>query len=206
MPGTSPRGTAAIAGLALSLVLASQALALEACRARIDPRTGLIQVQAAKVGGPILWRATPVATGSPLFDSSCVKHARAAQCLLADPTTVAARTPPAACTLYLTDGVADCSTWVQGCLPGSRTALDLAGTIVGTWLLHQGGTITFNADGSFATSELTTGTYRVVGESVLLDIDSIPGELDQVLTYLGTTPAGQLIFAQETPLGLTRTP
>jgi hypothetical protein len=106
----------------------------------------------------------------------------------------------------LTDGAASCSAWIRGCVPGSRAALDLAGTIVGTWLLHQGGTITFSADGSFVDSEMVSGTYRVVGNSVLLDIDSIPGELNQVLTYLGTTSAGQLIFAQETPLGLTRMP
>jgi len=206
MPKRFSRGTAAIVCSALSLVLASQALALDACKARIDPRTGLIEVAAAKVGGVILWGAAPNAAGNPLFDPACVKKAKAAKCLLADPATPAARTPPAACTLFLSDGVGDCAAWVEGCVPGSRAALDLAGTIVGTWLLHQGGTITFNADGSFATSELSTGTYRVVGESVLLDLDSIPGELNQVLTYLGTTPAGQLIFSQETPLGLTRTP
>ena len=84
--------------------------------------------------------------------------------------------------------------------------LDLAGTIVGTWALHQGGTIIFKGDGTFVDSELVSGSYRVVGESVLLDIDTIQGELNQVLTYLGTTPSGQLVFSQETPLGLTRVP
>jgi hypothetical protein len=34
----------------------------------------------------------------------------------------------------------------------------------------------------------------------------IAGEFNAVLTYLGTRPNGQLIFAQETVLGLTRFP
>src|SRR5581483_638349 len=202
----SPCILTTIAFVACPLVLASQAPALDACKARIEPKTSLIRISAAKVSGALLWRASPSAPGSPVFDPSCVKGTRATKCLLADPATLAARTPPPACTLVLADASSTCSAWVQGCVPGSRAAIDLVAVIVGTWQLHQGGTITFNADGTFVTSELTTGTYRVVGESVVLDIDSIPGELNQVLTYLGTTPAGQLLFAQETPLGLTRAP
>jgi len=69
-----------------------------------------------------------------------------------------------------------------------------------------GGTITFNVDGTFANSEGTTGTYRIVGNSILLDIENVADEFNGVLTYLGTLPNGQLIFAQENVLGLTRVP
>ena len=208
MKQTPSHPLARLGALALPALLAAAApaSALDACKARIEPATGLIQVSAAKVSGTLTWSGSAGAAGRPFFDPTCVKNGKAVKCLLAAPSTLAARTPPSECTLQLADGASSCTPWVQGCVPGSRAALDLAASIVGTWTLHQGGTITFGADGTFSTSELTTGTYRVVGESVLLDIDSIPGELNQVLTYLGTTAEGQLVFAQETPLGLTPAP
>jgi hypothetical protein len=92
---------------------------------------------------------------------------------------------------------------LAGC-PTPGAAVNLAAVIVGTWELHQGGTITFNADATFMTSEGTEGAYQVVERSVVLDIDDIDGELNQVLTYLGRFPDGRLLFSQETPLGLSR--
>lgn len=92
---------------------------------------------------------------------------------------------------------------LSGC-PVQQAVLNLEDDIVGTWTLHQGGTITFVANGMFETSEGTEGTYQIVDRSVLLDLDSDADELNQVLTYLGTLPDGQLLFSQETPLGLTR--
>lgn len=89
-----------------------------------------------------------------------------------------------------------------GC-PMAGVDLNLEDDIVGTWTLHQGGTITFLANGTFETSEGTEGAYLIVERSVVLDIDSVEGELNQVLTYLGLLPDGQLLFSQETPLGLT---
>lgn len=97
---------------------------------------------------------------------------------------------------------------LSGCPNGQcwSPLFDLSKEIVGTWELHQGGTITFNTDGTFHTSESAEGTYQVVCSSVVLDISSVEGDLNQVLTYLGRRPSGQLIFAQETPLGFTRVP
>ncbi|MCC6695503.1 MAG: hypothetical protein IT365_07725 [Candidatus Hydrogenedentes bacterium] len=91
----------------------------------------------------------------------------------------------------------------SGC-PVPEDALNLEYDIVGTWTLHQGGTITFFANGTFETSEGTEGAYQIVDRSVVLDLDSAEGELNQVLTYLGTLPDGQLLLSQETPLGFTR--
>src|SRR5689334_10048865 len=119
MSRRSARAAAVFLAVWFSLALASRAAALDACKARIEPSSGLIQVAATKVGGPLLWRATPGLGGSPFFDPGCVRSAKASKCLLADPATVAAKTPPAACTIYLSDGAASCSAWVQGCVPGS---------------------------------------------------------------------------------------
>ncbi|MCC6488263.1 MAG: hypothetical protein IT364_12255 [Candidatus Hydrogenedentes bacterium] len=91
----------------------------------------------------------------------------------------------------------------SGC-PVPDETLHLEDDIVGTWTLHQGGTITFFANGTFETSEGTEGAYQILGRSVVLDLDSVEGELNQVLTYLGTLADGQLLFSQETPLGFTQ--
>lgn len=88
---------------------------------------------------------------------------------------------------------------------GCGECIELAEVIVGTWELHQGGTITFDANGSFETSEGSEGEYQIVNQSVLLDIDSIEGELNQLLSYVGELPDGRLLFSQETPLGMSPT-
>jgi len=187
------------------LIGAAPAGAVERCKVQVGPQTGLLEVSAKNVAGVLTWSDTP--TGAPhlFFDPSCVADGKAKGCLLDDPVTLAARTPPSGCTIVVTDATSTCTAHVPGCTPGVRP-LDLPRAIVGTWTLHGGETIAFNVDGTFANSEGTTGTYRIVGNSILLDIDNLEGEFNGVLTYLGTLPNGQLIFAQENVLGLTRVP
>ena len=184
---------------------ASWARALDHCKVVVDARTGLLRISAKNVAGTLTWQDAP---GGPLrtfFDAACVVDGTAKRCLLDAPMTLAARTPPVGCTVFLADAGASCSAPVPGCSPAVRP-LDLPRALVGTWALSGGGTITFHDDNSFADSEGATGTYRTVGNAILLDIDSIAGEFNAVLTYLGTLPSGQLIFAQENVLGLTRLP
>jgi len=183
----------------------SWARALDHCKVVVDSRTGLLQVSAKNVTGTLTWQDGSGAPPRTFFDAACVVDGTAKRCLLDAPMTLAARTPPAACTLLLTDGSASCSAPVPRCLPAVRP-LDLPRGLVGTWALSGGGTITFHDDATFEDSEGATGTYQTVGNSVLLDIDSVPGPLNAVLTYLGTLPSGQLIFAQENVLGLKRLP
>ena len=182
-----------------------RAYAVDHCKVAVDARTGLVQVSAKNVVGTLLWEETAAGPTHPFFDAACVTDGKAKNCLLDGPMTLAARTPPAGCTLTVADGNGTCTAPVPGCTVGLRP-LDLPRALVGTWALHAGGTITFRDDGSFADSEGATGTYQTVGNSVLLDIDSIAGPFNSVLTYLGTLPNGQLIFAQENVLGLTREP
>ncbi len=180
------------------------ASAVDRCTVKVQARTGIIEVSAKNVTGSLTWSEMASGPSHSVFDPACVQDGRAKRCLLDDPVTLAARTPPTGCTLVLADAVGSCTARVPGCVPAVRP-LDLPRTIVGTWALHDGGTITFDAD-TFATSEGSTGTYQVVGNSILLDIDGIEGQFNAVLTYLGTLPSGQLIFAQENVLGFTRVP
>ena len=81
----------------------------------------------------------------------------------------------------------------------------------GTWEFHGiqgplGDTITFNADGTWRGSESSTGTYKVIGNSILIAVDNGAATNYFAWTYLGTLPDGQMIFANQTTLGFKPLP
>jgi hypothetical protein len=99
----------------------SAANALKACKAKMDKRTGVIQVFARDADQTTLrWGAEAGSENLEFFDDACIRNGKAKKCLLADPETLSARTPPDACTLYLADADGSCSAWVQGCTPARR--------------------------------------------------------------------------------------
>jgi hypothetical protein len=103
------------------VIAAPPANAIDKCKAKVDKRTGVISVDALGVGGPLLWGATQGNETNPFFnEGTCNGGASWKRCQLGDPNTLAAKTPPPACTLYLDDGVAPCSVWIGGCTPGPR--------------------------------------------------------------------------------------
>jgi hypothetical protein len=76
----------------------------------------------------------------------------------------------------------------------------------GTWEFHGiqgplGDTITFNADGTWTSSELSTGTYKVIGNSILIDVNNDDATNYVAWTYIGTLPDGQMIFSYQNTLG-----
>ncbi len=112
---------ATVAGLVL--VTPDTGEAMTKCRVKVDKKTGLIQVDATGVLGPLQWGGESVgATNSFFNDATCVASGRAKRCTLADPATLESKTPPASCTIHLDDGVTPCSAWIAGCTPGSRAA------------------------------------------------------------------------------------
>ena len=115
--------------LAAVLVAPVGAAALDKCKVKIDPKNGTLQVSASAVTGALRFGATAAAVAESFFNAAtCVTGGKAKQCLLADPATVAARTPPAGCTLYLADDAsATCQVWIKGCTPGSRVLGATAG-------------------------------------------------------------------------------
>ena len=89
---------------------------------KVDKKTGVLQVDAKDVTGTLVWGDTEGAESASFFNEGpCVANGKAKKCQIADPTTLAAKTPPAGCTLYLDDdGTAPCSAWIPGCIPGGR--------------------------------------------------------------------------------------
>ncbi len=113
-----------VTAVALGLVLAASAHAIDKCKVKIDKKTGVLLVKAKEVTGTLLWGEAEGEETEPFFNADgCVTEPKAKKCEIADPTTLAAKTPPAGCTLYLDDdGTAPCSAWIPGCTPGSRSA------------------------------------------------------------------------------------
>lgn len=100
------------------LVATLPAHAVTSCAVKVDKKTGVIQVSAKGVEGPLSWGGAADQTFGSFFNASeCVSGSRAKGCELADPSTLAAKTPPAGCTLYVDDGVAGCPAWISGCTP-----------------------------------------------------------------------------------------
>jgi hypothetical protein len=106
----------------LQLAIATPVGAIQKCKVKVDKKTGVIRVDASPTVGTLLWGVEPGAEINPLFNAAtCVAAGKAKKCELADPATLASKTPPEACTLYLADdsGI-DCSVWIRGCIPGPR--------------------------------------------------------------------------------------
>jgi hypothetical protein len=106
-----------------TMCFAVSAYSAETCKAKVDKKTGLISVSAKDVNaGTLLWGHASGAETNLFFDPGCVSGTTAKNCVLADPTSLAARTPPDACTIYVTDSNGSCSAWIPGCTPGIRTS------------------------------------------------------------------------------------
>lgn len=111
-----------ITAAAVMLVLgATSAHAVTTCSVKNDKKTGVFTVSASGVSGTLLWGSSQGAETESFFNAAtCVASGKASKCTVADPTTLAARTPPAGCTIYLADNAGSCSAWVPSCVPGSR--------------------------------------------------------------------------------------
>jgi len=137
------RPTALLIVMAL-FAAATPARAIDHCKVKVDKHTGLILVDASPVGGPLLWGPTSGSETTPFFnDATCNVGGKAKKCQLANPTTLAAKTAPPGCTMYLTDGVTPCSAWIPGCSPGARSGAgalvkDTTGVLIGTALDSAG--------------------------------------------------------------------
>lgn len=110
------------AAMATILLCVSSAHAIDKCKVKVDKKSGVLLVSASGVSGTLLWGSTDGATTEPFFNAgTCVVADKANKCEIADPATLAAKTPPSGCTLYLDDDGAPCSVWIAGCTPGERS-------------------------------------------------------------------------------------
>jgi hypothetical protein len=117
MTATHPTRTPSLVLAACVLLLtASNASAIVKCKVKVDKKTGVINVDATEVGGPLTWGpASGQETNVFVNDATCNVGGKAKRCNLAAPATLAAKTAPPGCTIYLADGVAPCSAWIPYC-------------------------------------------------------------------------------------------
>jgi len=103
-------------------VLSPSAHAIDKCKVKVDAKTGVISVSATGVSGTLQWGSEAGAENQAFFNPACVTGDTAKGCRLADPLTLASKTPPVGCTIYLDDAGSPCSMWIKGCSPGQRDA------------------------------------------------------------------------------------
>ena len=139
------------AGIAIALAcwgMASGAEGAEKCRAKVDKKTGVIELSASKVDGASLrWGDTTTNQPYAFFDPACLKGDKAVKCTLGDPGSREAKTPPRDCTLYVIDSRAGCIAWIPGCTPGIREPEIFGGQIGADEIL----------DGAIGQGELALG-------------------------------------------------
>jgi hypothetical protein len=116
----------AILGTLLGFLLAPGAShALSQCSVNVHKRTGVILVSALGVAGPLRWGSTSGGEANAFSNAAtCVANGEASKCRLGATTpvvTAEAITPPPLCTIYVSDGVEECSAFVPGCTPGVRS-------------------------------------------------------------------------------------
>lgn len=116
-----------------AVVLAAMpASAVDSCKVKVDKKTGVIKVSASTIDpGTLRWGNASGAEVNSFFDINCVDLGtlKGKDCTLADPATLAAKTPPPSCTLYMSDINGPCETWIRGCIPGVRTGRAIVGYV-----------------------------------------------------------------------------
>jgi hypothetical protein len=119
-----PARVLAITGLclAISVSFASRAPAIDKCTAGLNRASGVLRVKAMGVDGPLRWGFNGEAIEHEFFNAStCVSNDVAAGCVIADPASVVAKTPPADCEIVIQDQDGEpCRSWIRGCIPGPR--------------------------------------------------------------------------------------
>ena len=109
--------------LAVTWLAGEPASAVDGCKVKLNRSNGLIEVAAQNVSGPLSWGGEAGQAVNAFFNAGeCIVGTSAKACLLADPTTAEAITPPASCTLHMSDGGEACSVYIAGCTPGLRKA------------------------------------------------------------------------------------
>jgi len=133
-------GLTKVALLVVGLTLAGEARAADDCRARIDPRTGTVEVSASAVSGALRWGDREGAENNDFDNASrCLAGGHARACRLGPPGTEEGMTPPDLCRIFLRDAQGPCAAYVRGCTPGLRAFGDAARALVAALTLEDDG-------------------------------------------------------------------
>lgn len=108
-------------GIVLELVTIP-AFAADRCAARVNAKSGAIEVNASGVVGTPTWSGSPAVDGVAFANAgACISGDRLRRCRLGVVGTLAEITPPSECRVCVHDGDdAPCCAFIRGCTPGPR--------------------------------------------------------------------------------------
>jgi hypothetical protein len=148
--------------------------AVTSCKVHISSQTGLIDVFASGVSGPLLWGARSGAESLTFANAAtCIAGSSASKCEFGAPGSVQAITPPDLCTVYMKDSGPECAVYIKGCTPGPRftdqaKADALQQLVAALSFHHSAPTIEFSGvnvqvdSGSGATNGPVNGTGNLI--------------------------------------------
>ncbi|HXJ37003.1 MAG TPA: hypothetical protein VMS22_23465 [Candidatus Eisenbacteria bacterium] len=117
------RGYFSLLAVGLFVVTPAVGHAIVKCSAKVNSKTGVIDVYASGVSGTLLWGDRSGAEATSFFNATtCIAGASASRCELGAAGSVQAITPPDLCTVYLKDSGPECAAHMKGCTPGVRFA------------------------------------------------------------------------------------
>lgn len=132
--------------LALAPALSS---AVDKCHVKVNPKTGALEVSATRVGANPKWGSDPGAVHVAFADTgTCFSRGALSKCHLGTPGTLAERTPPEGCIVYVNDGGTPCAALIKGCTPGARmrdasfTAVNDSRGVLFNGVFHPGAILT----------------------------------------------------------------
>ncbi|HYC55738.1 MAG TPA: hypothetical protein VEL28_12465 [Candidatus Binatia bacterium] len=104
-----------------AIVAASPAAAADACKVKVNKKTGVISLAATNTGGLIGWRDGNSDQAHAFDYDACVIDGDDVVCPLSEPGTALATMPPPSCTVCIEDGTGkDCCARIKNCTPGVR--------------------------------------------------------------------------------------
>jgi hypothetical protein len=118
-----PHRILSIATLVLVSVLTQpKAFAADRCAARVNGKTGAVEVNASGVVGVPTWSGSTAVDGVAFANASaCISGDRLRRCRLGVIGTLAEITPPSECRVCVHDGDdPPCCAFIRGCTPGPR--------------------------------------------------------------------------------------
>lgn len=123
------------------ILSATGAWALTSCKAKLNQKNGVITVNAADVSGTLRWGWKEQMEVME-FDNAttCISGSAAKNCTLGAEGSADRITPPPLCTIYLEDSAGACSSYIPGCVPGSRPICPPDTEQVGSWCIDRAAT------------------------------------------------------------------
>lgn len=161
---------------AFLLVTCQSARAIDNCSARINKKSGYVEISAKRIVGPPLWGVSPDAIEGD-FDSfpplsgsgsACLSGNKMKRCTRLGGFPDSKALLSSSCTLYLRDDSSTCATYIRGCTPRARDLASDGAILIDQARAIAGGVSDGDAPG-FPVSITRPGLYRLTSD---LNFDS----------------------------------